>query len=106
MYYGESKERVRLYNLLRRLELGHSIPVKDIGFIRQKVKLLGNRKFWPGADFLKDGIERAIERLKYGNRKNINRGKQPQNKENDSIYKKGKNEISTQKNDFEEDKWQ
>lgn len=88
-YYGQAKEEIKLTNLLKRLDMGKEVSKLDIRFIERKLQERRYRKFWPGADFFRDGIERAIKRLKYGNRENKHGNNQSQKRKVGEPRKEG-----------------
>jgi hypothetical protein len=62
IYYGDSAEEVKLANLIKRIEKGEKLSNEDIEFVKEKIADGKPRKFWRGADFYKNALQKLKER--------------------------------------------
>jgi hypothetical protein len=62
IFYGESAEEVKLANLIKRIEKGEKLSNDEIEFLKAKIADGKPRKFWRGADFYKNALQKLKER--------------------------------------------
>lgn len=63
MYYGESKEEIKLFNLIKRLENGEVLSKQDMDFIDKKLKEEKPRRLWAVSFSCKNAIQRIKARI-------------------------------------------